>query len=352
MSGINKQQIDDYFREQFSSGGEKYLSNAFLEESNLEELQGIFKEQWDNISLENSDSDHLDHILYKINYQINSSEEKRVKPKALRFFNWYARIAALLLIPLLVYTGIVTNRQYPKSVGAEGWAEMRAPMGARIKFNLPDGSYGWLNSGSTITYSLNFNQRREVSLVGQAFFVVKHQDDNQFVVKTNYLDVEVKGTCFDVAAYDDEKQIDVTLERGVIVLKSDHFCSPVEMKPDEQISFNIEKQSITKSNVNAQYFSAWKEGKLMLRNASLEELAKQLSRWYNIDVRIQNSRQADFQYRATFEDENLNEVLRLLKISTPLDFKIEERVKQADGSFSKQKVLLIVKQSNSQPFKL
>ncbi len=343
MSGINKQRIDDYFKEPFSATEENYLSKAFLEESNIEELKEILKEQWDNVLTEHKDADHLDHIIHKINYQINSSEDKPVKPIALRVINWYARIAALLLIPLLVYTGIVTHRQYAKSVAAEGWAEMRAPLGARIKFNLPDGSFGWLNSGSTIKYSLNFNQRREVSLNGQAFFVVKHEDDNKFVVKTSYLDVEVKGTCFDIAAYDDEKQIDVTLERGVIVLKSDHFCSPIEMKPDEQISYNIAKQAITKINVHAQYFSAWKEGKLMLRNASLEELAKQLSRWYNIDVKIQNSQQADFQYRATFEDENLNEVLRLLKISAPLDFKIEERVKQADGSFSRQKVLLIVK---------
>ena len=44
-----------------------------------------------------------------------------------------------------------------------------------------------------------------------------------------------------------------------------------------------------------------------------------------------------YQYRATFEDENLNEVLRLLKISAPLDFKIEERVKQADAAFQNKK---------------
>ena len=343
MSGIQKQRIDDYYREPFSSGEEKYLSNAFLEESNTDELKEILQEQWDKVLLENYNSDQLDHILYRINYQINSSEEKHLKPTTMRFFNWYARLAAILLIPLLVYTGIVTHRQYPKSLVAEGWAEMRAPLGARIKFNLPDGSFGWLNSGSTIKYSLNFNQKREVSLIGQAFFDVKHNDDNKFVVKTRYLDIEVKGTCFDVAAYDDEKQVDVTLERGVIVLKSPHLCTPIEMKPDEQISYNIANQSIKKTNVYSQYFSAWKEGKLMLRNASLEDLARQLSRWYNIDVRIQNSRQADFQYRATFEDENLNEVLRLLKISAPLDFKIEERVKQADGSFSKQQVLLTVK---------
>ena len=210
---------------------------------------------------------------------------------------------------------------------------MSAPLGSRIKFTLPDGSVGWLNSGSTIKYALNFNQARVVQLSGEAFFDVKHEDSHQFVVKTKYMDVEVKGTAFDVAAYSDEDQIDVTLERGSVILKNDKLTVPVEMKPDEQVRYNYNKQTLTKEKVTAQYFSSWKEGKLMLRNASLDDLAKQLSRWYNVDVSVQNSQNADIRYRATFEDENLNEVLRLLKISTSIEYKIEERVKQADGSF-------------------
>jgi len=103
---------------------------------------------------------------------------------------------------------------------------------------------------------------------------------------------------------------------------------------------------LAKINVPAQNFSAWKEGKLMLRNASLEDLARQLGRWYNVNVQVQNPQHVDIRYRATFEDENLGEVLRLLKISSPLDFKIEDRVKEADGSYSKQKIVLRVRKSH------
>lgn len=342
MPGIDKQRIKDYYKGEYSSEEEKYLGNAFAEKSNHEELKSVFKEQWDQVLTEDSGSNQLDHIIHKINYQINSAERKPIQRPVNKLINWYSRIAAVLLIPILVYVGVVTFQQ-PKTVVTEAWAEMSAPLGARIKFNLPDGSVGWLNSGSTIKYALNFNQLREVQLTGQAFFDVKHRDDNKFVVKTKYLDVVVKGTRFDVAAYDTEAQIDVTLEQGCVLLKSDKFSTPIEMKPDEQVSYNIAKQTVSKTIVTAQYFSAWKEGKLMLRNASLEELSKQLGRWYNIDVRIQNAKHADFRYRATFEDENLDEVLRLLKISSKLDYKIEERVKQADGSFSKQTVILKVK---------
>lgn len=341
MSGIDKQRIEDYYKGGYSSDEEMYLGNVFTEESNLEALKSVLKEQWDKVLPDDSYINQLNHILYKLNYQINSAARKNVEQPVVRFFRWYARIAALLLIPLLVYVGFVTTRNR-ESVVAEGWAEMSAPLGVRIKFALPDGSFGWLNSGSTIKYPVNFGRIREVQLTGQAFFDVKHNEDNKFMVKTKYLDVEVRGTSFDVAAYSDEEQVDVTLERGSVLLKGETLTAPIEMKKGEQVSYNIAKQTIIKTDVTTRYFTAWKEGKLMLRNASLEDMAKQLSRWYNIDVSIQNPRHADFRYRATFEDENLNEVLRLLKISSKLDFKLEERVKQSDGSFSKQRVILKV----------
>ena len=342
MSEIDNQRIESYFKGEYSSEEENYLGIAFTEASNFEALKAIFKNQWDESFTKDADNHQLNHILYKLNYQINASLPKDRKPRFIRLITWYARIAAILLIPLLVYTGIVTHQKNQVAT-TEGWAEMSAPLGARIKFNLPDGSFGWLNSGSTIKYAMNFNQKREVQLSGQAFFDVNHQDENKFVVKTKYLDIEVKGTAFNIAAYTNEDQIDVTLERGSVLLKNDKFATSIEMKPNELINYNLINQKVTRTTVTAQNYSAWKEGKLILRNASLSELAKQLSRWYNVEVKTNNVRDTDFRYRATFENENLEEVLRLLKITSPLKVKIEERKKQADGSFSRQKILLSIK---------
>ena len=345
MTGIDKQRIEAYFKGEFSIEEENYLINSFKEESSLKELKEVLEEQWNKSLSEHVNNHKLDHILHQLNYQINNSPRENSVTKVKRMINWYARIAAILLIPILVYAGVVTYHNQ-KSTAVEGYAEISAPLGSRVKFNLPDGSFGWLNSGSTMKYAINFNQFREVQLTGEGYFDVKHDERHKFLVKTKFLNVEVKGTAFNIAAYADEDQIDVTLERGSILLKSDQFKTPVEMKPDDQITYYPGKQTLTKSNVPSQNFSAWKEGKLMLRNASLEDLARQLGRWYNVNVRVLNPQHADIRYRATFEDENLGEVLRLLKISSPLDFKIEERVKEADGSYSKQTIVLKVRKSN------
>lgn len=346
MSIIDKQRIKDYFKQGYSLEGEKYLVSSFVDESNLEELKELLTDQWNEVLSADCDKHQLDHILFRINYQINSMEPKKRKPAFVRFGLWYARIAALLLIPLLVYGGILTYKNFT-GIEVNGWAEMKAPPGARIKFLLPDGSTGWLNSGSTIKYDLNFIRNKQVQLSGEAFFDVKHDDKNKFIVKTKYIDIEVKGTAFDVAAYAGEDQIDVTLERGRIILRNEKSNSPIEMIPDEQVNYSISKQTFIKTKVASQNFSAWKEGKLMLRNASLDDLAKQLSRWYNAEVTVQTDKKTDFQYRATFENENLNEVLRLLKLSSLLDYTLKERVVQADGTFSKQKVVLKVKKNQT-----
>jgi len=342
MSDIDQQRIENYFKGEYSSNEEEYLGNVFTEASNLEAMNTILKKQWEETFAESADNHQLNHILYKLNYEINASQKKYVKPRFTKLVTWYARIAAVLLIPLMVYIGIAKHQKNQLAT-TEGWAEMSAPLGSRIKFNLPDGSFGWLNSGSTIKYSLNFNQKREVHLSGQAFFDVIHQEDNKFVVKTKYLDIEDKGTAFDVAAFDNEDQVDVTLERGSVLLKNDQFAAPIELKPNEQINYNITNQKVTKTMVTASNISAWKEGKLILRNASLTELAKQLSRWYNVEVTTYNVKDTSFRYRATFENENLDEVLRLLKLTSPLKVKIEEREKQADGTFSKQRILLSIR---------
>jgi len=339
MSNIDKKRIDNYYQSGYSPDEEKYLGHLFKDESNHTELSEILKEQWYNTLNEDQDSHQLDHILHKLNYQINSSKSEKNDSSVIKMVKWYARIAAGLLLPLLVFIGITTFKQ-SKTQQDEGLAEITAPQGARIKFTLPDGSFGWLNSGSTMKYALNFNKTREVQLTGEAFFDVRHKDDSRFIVKTEHINVEVKGTRFNVAAFQGESETSVTLEKGSVLLTGDKLTVPIEMKPNERVEYNKDNQSIKKEIVSAPIFSAWKEGKLMLRNASIEELAKQLSRWYNVDVVIENSQNIDIRYRATFEDENLKEVLRLLKITSHLDYKIEERIKKTDSTFTKQQVTL------------
>ncbi len=66
-------------------------------------------------------------------------------------------------------------------------------------------------------------------------------------------------------------------------------------------------------------FIAWKDGKLIFRNEPLEDVIKRIGYFYNVDIELKDEKLKEYRYRATFEDESLDEILHLLKISSPVE---------------------------------
>ena len=112
------------------------------------------------------------------------------------------------------------------------------------------------------------------------------------------------------------------------------------MKPGEKVEYDIELKAIKKSKVNSKKYSLWKEGKLVFRDDPFDEVAKRLSRWYNVDIVVNQTSKIDFRLRATFEDEEIEEVLRLIKLTFPIDYKIEKRKKDTGGKFEKRRIII------------
>ncbi len=72
----------------------------------------------------------------------------------------------------------------------------------------------------------------------------------------------------------------------------------------------------------------------------MEEVAKRLGRWYNVDINIEDPELLDYSFRATFMDEPLEEVLKLLSLTAPMSFKEQQRVSTNQNLFKKRKVIL------------
>jgi hypothetical protein len=73
----------------------------------------------------------------------------------------------------------------------------------------------------------------------------------------------------------------------------------------------------------------------------MEEVVRRLNRWYNVEIKLAGNDFGDYAYTATFEDESLIQVLELLKISAPIDYKIVKRKRKTDNSFSKMRIEII-----------
>jgi len=238
----------------------------------------------------------------------------------------------------LIYSGIHLYRSANKE--NTYWVEINAPAWTRAQFSLPDGTNGWLNSNSSVKYSGDFTYNREVVLDGEAFFDVKKDDKRPFKVSTDEIIVTVIGTRFNIASYENEKSIEVVLEEGRLSVNNKEMNKSYSMKPNDCIIYNKKLDDLTIEVVEPETYSSWTNGKLVFRNDSLDVIARRLERWYNIAVEVRGSMTNQPRLRATFIDENLEEVLKLLKLSLPITYEINPPQIKIDGTYSKTKVII------------
>ena len=154
------------------------------------------------------------------------------------FYHAFSKVAVVLIIPALITIAVLSYLSVNSPEKAESWAEIHSPVGSRTKFQLPDGTQGWLNGGSSIKYPINFMKHRSVEISGEAWFDVVHLKSEEFCVITPYFDVKVLGTQFNVIAYDDETTAEVILERGKVLSFGKDQGVKEELKPDQQLVYN------------------------------------------------------------------------------------------------------------------
>lgn len=166
---------------------------------------------------------------------------------------------------------------------------LSTPRGGQYKLVLPDGSKVWLNAASSIRYPTSFeSQIRKVEIIGEAYFEINRLTRATgkkvpFIVEANGIKVEVLGTHFNINAYDDEEKIRTTLLEGTIKIHKGQ--SESLLKPGQQANVSPSSAKIQIQNVNPGQAVAWKNGFFQFHQASLEEIMRQLTKWYDVEVR-------------------------------------------------------------------
>lgn len=178
----------------------------------------------------------------------------------------------------------IRYREEGKPELAEAFNTLLIPRGGEYRIELADGSRVWLNSETEFRYPVNFTGNcRKVYLKGEAYFEVAKDTEKPFVVSTaGEVDVRVLGTHFNVASYQDDEEVVTTLAEGSVEVASGEEA--VRIRPNEQILFNKNSHTFSRRQVDATVYSAWKDGKFIFEDQTLEQIMKQLQRWYEMDV--------------------------------------------------------------------
>ncbi len=309
-----KDRIKEYFGN-LSAKDEYLIAGLYLDENNEKELRETALEHYNASSAEKV---NLQHILDRIHFHINMSRTKHsVSQKILLA---YYRVAAVLMVPLLV-AGIYLMVQ--DRYADVAYSEICAPRGARIQFTLPDGSKGFLNGGSTLQYPVNFVVNRNVNLVGEGYFEVVKDPKHPFVVQTKYADVRVFGTKFDVCAYESDKEVFTILDEGSVSVFNKAQNTYSTLSPGEQNIINTNTGDMKNVQVDTKFYTSWKEEMLRFNNSSFNEVVTKMERWYGVRIMLDGSLRYSENYTFTVRTESLKEVLQLLSLTTPMDFKVE-----------------------------
>lgn len=155
---------------------------------------------------------------------------------------------------------------------------LTTPKGRQFRIELPDGSTVWLNAASSIRYPTTFTgAERTVEITGEAYFDIAKQANTPFRIITRHTKIEVLGTQFNVNAYDDEPATSTTLLQGSIRVNKDI------LKPGQQAQTTQTAQHII-TTADTGKITAWKNGLFNFEDATLEEIMRQLERWYDIKV--------------------------------------------------------------------
>lgn len=324
-----------FVHNKFSFNDYLWVSSYFKEERHLDELKNCMEEEWKETGNTGDNRRRLDQLLDHLHRQI----DQKYGQKQGFYRNFYyalSKVAVILLFPALITIAVLSYFMIDHDSGMESYAEIHAPMGTRAKFQLPDGTVGWLNSGSSIKYPVSF-KNRQVEISGEAWFDVVHQGSNDFRVITPYFGVKVLGTRFNVVAYGHEGTAQVILEQGKVAIMDKNQQLKAELTPDQQIIYNKSTQKLIKTSIDSKTYTRWKDGVLIFKNEPMAEIARRLERNFNAEIILHGDSLKRSVFRATFRDESLDEICRMLAEVAPIHYKIHKRKKQADGTFTDTK---------------
>jgi ferric-dicitrate binding protein FerR (iron transport regulator) len=302
-----------------STPEEKAEFLQFLQSSeNDDELKFLLDQLWDEAP-DKKLSDERATAIYKVALKGDRTSLSRASV----FFS-FRKIAAVLLLGIIgggtfLYVSQYPNAKYPLSAQAGESAKQHTFI------QLPDGSTVVLNAGSHLEFPDSFENTptREVSLIGEGFFDIKHDESKPFIVRTGKLTTTVLGTAFNVKAFADESNITVTVTRGKVKVSDNEKVLGI-ISPDQQIVFDKVTDKASQVIVNAHQAIVWVENDIFFEDITMADAVNQLTERFMVKILLSNEAIRQCRFTATFVNgENLDQILGVICEFNKATFKYE-----------------------------
>ena len=309
------EQLLQYFSGKLTAGERLELIHRIENDSRLKaefiHLQNL--EAVTQLSFRPSDRDEGVRHFKIFTDQIKQSTQRKL-------FFYFVKYAAIILILL---TSTVWTTLYLSGIASQPDTNtLHVPAGQRAQIKLQDGTEVWLNAQSTLKYPSHFSKRkRQVEVIGEAFFDVAQDKKRPFIVSTQHIEMEVLGTQFNVYSYPDAGYIQTDLIEGSVkVFEKLNPQNSVILKPNELVTIRGDLLTVGKT-INTNHI-LWKEGIYSFHNERLIDIIEKLQLYYDIKIVVEDPEIFNVRYTGKFRQrDSIEEILRIIQKIQP--FKIE-----------------------------
>lgn len=203
-----------------------------------------------------------------------------------------------------------------------------AGKGEKLTVTLGDGTRVKMNSGSRITYKKAFSGNiREVTLEGEAYFDVAHDQSRPFRVFSKGVIVEVLGTAFNVKNDVNGNKVEVAVQRGSVKVTPQRIRQSEVLRPHEMLTYDAIKGSAVREDIlDERLVFGWVDNQLIFRNNDLAEVCGILERWYNVNVENKSQTMNAGSFSGVYDNPSLENVLHSLAYAYDFKFKIDQHV--------------------------
>jgi transmembrane sensor len=233
--------------------------------------------------------------------------------------SWWMVACAAAVIFAAIWFVEWPRTQGDARMGAEETAVPEQVYRGRKFVRLGDNSTIILNEGSELRHSGRFSEggTREVSLVGEAYFDIAHDPKKPFIIHSNGVAIKVLGTAFNVKAYPDQKEVKVTVTRGLVEVSDGDKKVYGQVRPDEELAVDVVSGQSEAKAVKAEEVKAWTDKFLIFDDATMAEAAEILHKRFQVNVVFGDEVLKKCRIQATFLNDQitLTEVLDALTLS-------------------------------------
>eukprot|EP01133_Synstelium_polycarpum_P004680 gene4680-5466_t len=288
-----------------ASEEEKRLLNQWYDTTNDGWVEYV------NINTPETEEEVRQRILNSIKQQMPVGETKKSFVSFKRLFVGSISTAAAVLLVFFGWQLFLKEKNNTPQL-------VQVPSSKIVEIILPDSSKVWLNEGSVFKYPKKFHaQDRTVELIeGRAYFEIKHQAKQPFIVKTNTLNVTVLGTSFDVRAYKEgTTKVSVVTGKVGITLKEDKKRPAIMLLPKQEVVLSKINHQLVKTPAREIAVNAWCRSQLVFEQEDLGNVFKVLEKKYNTKISVNNKKLLNERISITLSNQHLDTVMQILSFT-------------------------------------